>query len=316
MAGADNVLAWQTGYPFSVNLSRGYPRYNPGEFSANDMLERGEPDVCLFVGSFGAARFTPEAQRRSRHIPTIVLDPPTGRGEIPATVRFTTSVYGIHQPGPPIAWTRCPFRCGPRCRPLPDRRGRAAGDRASELSLVLNQTSRVLERRKQAGPDGGGEGGAEGRLLAMPRETQGKLERVADAVAKDGILAERVAGRHDATMRPVFRDGHVPQTVGQRAGHPFQHGPREVAWRHVLRRHAGKSSALRRIGPAAGKMRIAHESVTARWNGRSESIERFVSRLVGLESEHVASKSGGRNSPGSDNSNLPPGPRSRGGCAA
>jgi formylmethanofuran dehydrogenase subunit B len=30
MTGADSVLAWQTGYPFSVNLARGYPRYNPG----------------------------------------------------------------------------------------------------------------------------------------------------------------------------------------------------------------------------------------------------------------------------------------------
>ncbi len=30
VTGADSVLCWQTGYPFSVNLGRGYPRYNPG----------------------------------------------------------------------------------------------------------------------------------------------------------------------------------------------------------------------------------------------------------------------------------------------
>ena len=29
VTGADTVLCWQTGYPFAVNLSRGYPRYNP-----------------------------------------------------------------------------------------------------------------------------------------------------------------------------------------------------------------------------------------------------------------------------------------------
>jgi len=40
VAGADSVLCWQTGYPFSVSLNRAYPRYNPGEFTANDMLER------------------------------------------------------------------------------------------------------------------------------------------------------------------------------------------------------------------------------------------------------------------------------------
>jgi formylmethanofuran dehydrogenase subunit B len=99
VTGADNVLAWQTGYPFSVNLARGYPRYNPGEFSANDLLERGEPDVCLFVGSLGARRFTPPARTHLERIPTIVLDPPTGTTEIRSDVHFTTSVYGVHRPG-------------------------------------------------------------------------------------------------------------------------------------------------------------------------------------------------------------------------
>ncbi len=99
VTGADSVLAWQTGYPFSVNLSRGYPRYGPGEFSANDMFERGEPDVCLFVGSQGARRFTPRATAHLGQIPTIVLDPPQAEPSFRPTVQFTTSVYGIHQPG-------------------------------------------------------------------------------------------------------------------------------------------------------------------------------------------------------------------------
>src|SRR5690606_23221433 len=47
VTGADTVLCWQTGYPFSVNLAKGYPRYNPGEFSANGLLERQEVDACL-----------------------------------------------------------------------------------------------------------------------------------------------------------------------------------------------------------------------------------------------------------------------------
>jgi formylmethanofuran dehydrogenase subunit B len=99
VTGADSVLAWQTGYPFSVNLSRGFPRYNPGEFSANDMLERGEPDVCVFVGSRGASRFTPSAMAHLAQIPTIVLYPPQSEPPFTPTVQFTTSVYGIHQPG-------------------------------------------------------------------------------------------------------------------------------------------------------------------------------------------------------------------------
>ena len=99
VTGADSVLAWQTGYPFSVNLARGYPRYNPGEFSAQDMLERGEADACLFVGSEGVDRFSPTAVDHLRRIPTIALDYPTVESSIRPTVRFTTAVYGVHRPG-------------------------------------------------------------------------------------------------------------------------------------------------------------------------------------------------------------------------
>jgi formylmethanofuran dehydrogenase subunit B len=99
VAGADTVLAWQTGYPFSVNLGRGYPRYNPGEFSAQELLERGEVDACLLVGSEGVVRFSPAARTHLRQIPTIALDYPTVASLIPPTVRFTTAVYGVHRPG-------------------------------------------------------------------------------------------------------------------------------------------------------------------------------------------------------------------------
>ena len=37
VAGADSVLLWETGFPFGVNFSRGYPRYNPGEFTATEI---------------------------------------------------------------------------------------------------------------------------------------------------------------------------------------------------------------------------------------------------------------------------------------
>jgi formylmethanofuran dehydrogenase subunit B len=99
VTGADTVLTWQTGYPFAVNLARGYPRYNPGEFSAQTMLERGEVDACLLVGSEGVGRFSAEAVEKLRRIPTIVLDHPTVASRIEPTIRFTTAVYGIHRPG-------------------------------------------------------------------------------------------------------------------------------------------------------------------------------------------------------------------------
>jgi formylmethanofuran dehydrogenase subunit B len=99
VTGADSVLAWQTGYPFAVNLARGYPRHNPGEFSAREMLERGEADACLLLGSEGVAAFSPRAVAALRAIPTIALDYPTVESLIPPTVRFTTAVHGVHLPG-------------------------------------------------------------------------------------------------------------------------------------------------------------------------------------------------------------------------
>jgi formylmethanofuran dehydrogenase subunit B len=104
VAGADTVLCWQTGFPFSVNLARGYPRYSPGEYSANDLLARGEVDACLLVGSEGIEPLSAAAKEQLSRIPVIVLDYP--QADIPATqlplvpaVKFTTAVYGIHRPG-------------------------------------------------------------------------------------------------------------------------------------------------------------------------------------------------------------------------
>jgi formylmethanofuran dehydrogenase subunit B len=110
VTGADTVLAWQTGYPFSVNLARGYPRYNPGEFSAQGMLEREEVDACLLVGSEGAARFSEQATASLRRIPTIALDHPTVESSLEPTVRFTTAVYGVHRPGTAYRMDGIPIR--------------------------------------------------------------------------------------------------------------------------------------------------------------------------------------------------------------
>ncbi|MDB5311081.1 MAG: hypothetical protein JWO38_5283 [Gemmataceae bacterium] len=99
VAGADSVLAWQTGYPFGVNLARGYPRYNPGEFTGPDMLARGEVDVCLIVGGETAADLPDAAVAQLRRIPVILLDPPGVDPLVPAAVKFTTAVYGVHRVG-------------------------------------------------------------------------------------------------------------------------------------------------------------------------------------------------------------------------
>jgi formylmethanofuran dehydrogenase subunit B len=98
-AGAENVLCWQTGFPFAVNFGRGYPRYSPGEFTVETLLGRGEADACVLIGSRNATLLSPAAQAAFSKIPTIVLDLPNMRPPFAPTVQFTTAVYGIHAAG-------------------------------------------------------------------------------------------------------------------------------------------------------------------------------------------------------------------------
>jgi formylmethanofuran dehydrogenase subunit B len=110
VTGADTVLLWQTGYPFGVDLSRGYPRYNPGEFTANELLERGDVDACVLVGSEGARRFSVAALAHLRSIPLVILDHPTEESDLEPAVRFTTAVYGVHRAGTAYRMDGVPVR--------------------------------------------------------------------------------------------------------------------------------------------------------------------------------------------------------------
>ena len=99
VAGADAVLCWLTGFPFAVNLARGYPRYSPGEYTANDLLERGEIDACILVGSEACLELSPVARYAIEQMPMIALDYPNAEPPLQATVQITTAIYGIHTLG-------------------------------------------------------------------------------------------------------------------------------------------------------------------------------------------------------------------------
>lgn len=99
VSGADNVVTWRTGYPFGVSLGRGFPRFNPGEYTAADVLARGEADAAMIVASDPMGNFSQKAREHLGSIPYIALDPkdtPTTRG---AAVSFRVATYGINVPG-------------------------------------------------------------------------------------------------------------------------------------------------------------------------------------------------------------------------
>jgi formylmethanofuran dehydrogenase subunit B len=99
VTGGDVVMRWTTGYPFGVNLSRGYPRFNPGEFSTVDLLLRGDNDAALILGADPGATMPQPAIDHLARIPTIVLDPKVTHTSRLARVHITTAATGISAPG-------------------------------------------------------------------------------------------------------------------------------------------------------------------------------------------------------------------------
>jgi formylmethanofuran dehydrogenase subunit B len=97
--GAEDVLAWQTGYPAAVSFARGHPRARHGEFSAARLLERGETDAALVVGFDALGRLPPRAADHLRRIPTIVVDPRATETAAAARVAFATAAGGVQREG-------------------------------------------------------------------------------------------------------------------------------------------------------------------------------------------------------------------------
>jgi formylmethanofuran dehydrogenase subunit B len=99
VTGGDVVMRFTTGYPFGVSLSRGYPRFNPGEFSTVDVLLRGDNDAALILGADPGATMPQPAIDYLARIPTIVLDPKVTHTSRLARVHITTAATGISAPG-------------------------------------------------------------------------------------------------------------------------------------------------------------------------------------------------------------------------
>jgi formylmethanofuran dehydrogenase subunit B len=99
VTGADNVVTWSTGFPFGVSLARGYPRFNPGEFTTSDLLARREADAALIIASDPMSNFSQAARDHLASIPVVVLDPKLSDTARIAAVAFTTATYGINTSG-------------------------------------------------------------------------------------------------------------------------------------------------------------------------------------------------------------------------
>ncbi|NWG10884.1 formylmethanofuran dehydrogenase subunit B [Candidatus Bathyarchaeota archaeon] len=99
VTGANTVSTWQTGYPYAVDFSLGYPRYNPGETSVVDVLLRKESDAALVIASDPVANFPRKAVEHLVKNPLIVIDPHMNATAQMADVVFPSAFVGIEACG-------------------------------------------------------------------------------------------------------------------------------------------------------------------------------------------------------------------------
>jgi formylmethanofuran dehydrogenase subunit B len=99
ITGANIVFGWQTGYPYAIDFSLGYPRYNPGEFSAIDLLRRGHNDATLVIGSDPGAHFPKPSMKKMLEHPLIVINPDMNCTSMLGDVVIPTQWCGIETEG-------------------------------------------------------------------------------------------------------------------------------------------------------------------------------------------------------------------------
>lgn len=99
VTGANIVSTWQSGYPYGVDFSVGYPRYNPGETTCMDVLLREENDASLVIAADPGANFPKRAIENMVKHPLIVIDPHMNATAMLGDVVFPSAFVGIEVEG-------------------------------------------------------------------------------------------------------------------------------------------------------------------------------------------------------------------------
>ncbi len=110
VTGAGEVPAWECGYQYAIDFSRGYPRFYPNEFSAVEVLKRGDCDAALIIASDPVAHFPKEAVKKLKEIPVIQIDPFPNMTTLVANVVIPSAIYGLEAEGTAYRMDVIPIR--------------------------------------------------------------------------------------------------------------------------------------------------------------------------------------------------------------
>ncbi|NLH20990.1 MAG: formylmethanofuran dehydrogenase subunit B [Methanothrix sp.] len=99
VGGIGQTLAWSSGYPMSVDLTRGKPYFNPGETSACDLLARRDVDAALIIAADAASNFPRSTVEALADIPVIQIDPYENPTTLLSDVVIPCAIAGVEVEG-------------------------------------------------------------------------------------------------------------------------------------------------------------------------------------------------------------------------
>jgi len=105
--GAEAVLTWQTGYPMTVDFSRGHPRFRPDD-GPRALVDAGAIDAALVVGRPLGLPFAVDA------VHTVAVGP--AASDAACEIAIDTGVAGVHEGGTAFRMDDLPL---PLSAPLP-----------------------------------------------------------------------------------------------------------------------------------------------------------------------------------------------------
>jgi formylmethanofuran dehydrogenase subunit B len=110
--GAEAVLTWQTGYPFAVDFSRGYPRYVPGERGVDRLAGRAYGAVLVL----GSPILEGAAREVLGEVDTLAIGPRASQARFKTRVAIDTGVAGVHEAGTGYRMDEVPLTLRPPLR--------------------------------------------------------------------------------------------------------------------------------------------------------------------------------------------------------
>jgi len=137
ISGANTVFTWNTGYGYSIDFSRGYPRYNPGEYSSVDLLMRDEIDASFIVASDPASNFPADSVKNMFKHPLIAIEPHETPTSAFADVVLPPAIAGIECEGTAYRMDHVPLRL------------RKVKDAPKECLTDAEIIERIIEKAKE-----------------------------------------------------------------------------------------------------------------------------------------------------------------------